>query len=156
MSETQTKKKKTTTIELDTAKFGKIEVDKKTIFNFVAPIIGFNGLKKYTIIDYKPDSPFKWLQSVEDMELAFPIISVAALNLDYTIDIPDNVVEDLEITNANSVLVMNITSIPHENPKGTTINLLAPLIFNLDNHKAGQVVLSGSGYDISYPMFKEI
>ena len=51
---------------------------------------------------------------------------------------------------------MNITSIPQDNPKGTTINLLAPLIFNLDNNIAGQIVLSGSGYDISYPMFKEI
>ena len=50
---------------------------------------------------------------------------------------------------------MNITSIPQDNPKGTTINLLAPLIFNLDNQSAAQVVLSGSGYDISYPMFKE-
>ena len=28
-------------------------------------------------------------------------------------------------------------------------------IFNLDNQSAAQVVLSGSGYDISYPMFKE-
>ena len=30
-------------------------------------------LKQYTIIDYKPESPFKWLQSTEDMSLAFPI-----------------------------------------------------------------------------------
>lgn len=49
---------------------------------------------------------------------------------------------------------MNITSIPQDDPKGTTINLLAPLVFNIDTQTAGQVVLSGSGYDISYPMFK--
>ena len=75
--------------------------------------------------------------------------------MDYTIDLPDNIVETLDIKNVESLLVMNITSIPQENPKGTTINLLAPLIFNLDNQSAAQVVLSGSGYDISYPMFKE-
>ena len=86
---------------------------------------------------------------------SFPIISVSALNLDYTIDLPDNIVETLDIKNVESLLVMNITSIPQDNPKGTTINLLAPLIFNLDNQNAAQVVLSGSGYDISYPMFKE-
>ena len=130
-------------------------LEEDRIFNFAMPIIGFDMLHKFIILDPNKETLFKWLQSVEDPTLAFPIISASALDLDYTIDLPDNVVEDLNITNVESLLVMNITSIPQDNPKGTTINLLAPLIFNLDNQTAAQVVLSGSGYDISYPMFKE-
>ena len=76
------------------------------------------------------------------------------MNVDYTVDLPDNVVEALKITNIESVLVMNIASIPQDNPQGTTINLLAPIVFNLDEKLAGQVILSGSGYDISFPLFK--
>lgn len=140
---------------LNTAKFGEIEIDESRIFDFVIPIIGFDELTKFIILDTNKDTLFKWLQSVEDPSLAFPIISVATLDYDYPIDLADNVVNTLEITNPESLLVMNITSIPQENPRGTTINLLAPLIFNIDNLKAGQVVLSGSGYDISYPMFKK-
>ena len=143
-------------MKFNTVRFGEIEIEESRIFDFVLPIIGFDSLQKYVILDPDQESLFKWLQSIDDPSLAFPIISVAALNFDYSIDIPDNVVEDLEIKAAESILVMNITSIPHENPKGTTINLLAPLILNLDNQQAGQIVLSGSGYDISYPMFKEI
>ena len=142
-------------MKLNTARFGEIEIEENRIFNFVMPIIGFDMLHKFIILDPNKDTLFKWLQSVEDPALAFPIISVSALNLDYTIDLPDNIVETLDIKNVESLLVMNITSIPQDNPKGTTINLLAPLIFNLDNQNAAQVVLSGSGYDISYPMFKE-
>ena len=142
-------------MKLNTARFGEIEIEENRIFNFVMPIIGFDMLHKFIILDPNKDTLFKWLQSIEDPALAFPIISVSALNLDYTIDLPDNIVETLDIKNAESLLVMNITSIPQDNPKGTTINLLAPLIFNLDNQNAAQVVLSGSGYDISYPMFKE-
>lgn len=142
-------------MKLNTARFGEIEIEEKRIFNFVMPIIGFDMLHKFIILDPNKDTLFKWLQSIEDPALAFPIISVSALNLDYTIDLPDNIVETLDIKNVESLLVMNITSIPQDNPKGTTINLLAPLIFNLDNQNAAQVVLSGSGYDISYPMFKE-
>ncbi len=142
-------------MKLNTARFGEIEIEEKRIFNFVMPIIGFDMLHKFIILDPNKDTLFKWLQSIEDPALAFPIISVSALNLDYTIDLPDNIVETLDIKNVESLLVMNITSIPQDNPKGTTINLLAPLIFNLDNQSAAQVVLSGSGYDISYPMFKE-
>ena len=142
-------------MKLNTARFGEIDIEENRIFNFVMPIIGFDMLHKFIILDPNKDTLFKWLQSIEDPALAFPIISVSALNLDYTIDLPDNIVETLDIKNVESLLVMNITSIPQENPKGTTINLLAPLIFNLDNQNAAQVVLSGSGYDISYPMFKE-
>ena len=140
---------------LNTVKFGEIEIEESRVFDFVLPVIGFNDLKKFIILDPNKETLFKWLQSIEDPGLAFPIISVASLNYDYSVDLSDSVVKALDIQNPESLLVMNITSIPQDNPRGTTINLLAPLIFNLDNLTAGQVVLSGSGYDISYPMFKK-
>ena len=143
-------------MKIETLRFGEIDIEEARIFDFVLPIIGFDKLKKFVILEPTKDNLFKWLQSVEDPALAFPIISVSALDYDYTIDIADNVIEALGITSVESVLVMNITSIPQNDPSGTTINLLAPLIFNIDNQKAGQVVLSGSGYDISYPMFKKV
>ena len=142
-------------MKLYTLRFGEIEIDECRIFNFVLPIIGFDNLRKFVIVEPSKDSLFKWLQSIEDANLAFPIISVAALNFDYTIDLPDNVVKALEITNIDSILVMNITSIPQDDPASTTINLLAPIVFNVEAQTAGQIVLSGSGYDISYPMFKK-
>lgn len=141
-------------MKFETIKFGEIDIAEDRIFNFVLPIIGFDMLKKFVIIEPGQENLFKWLQSVEDPTLAFPIISVSSLNIDYSIDLPDNVVEMLGVTSVESLFVMNITSIPQDDPKGTTINLLAPLIFNIDTQKAGQVVLSGTGYDISYPMFK--
>ena len=117
-------------------------------------IIGFNELRDFVILDLNKEGFFRWLQSVEDPALAFPIVSVFRLDVDYTIDLPDEVVQILKITNPDSLLVMNIASIPQDNPQGTTINLLAPIIFNLDEQLAGQVILSGSGYDISFPLFK--
>ena len=87
--------------------------------------------------------------------MAFPIVSVFSFNVDYSFDIPDNVVETLKIESVESLLVMNIASIPQDNPKGTTLNLLAPLIFNIEKNLAGQVILTGTGYDISFPLFKK-
>ena len=139
---------------INTARFGEVEINESRIFDFVMPVIGFNELTKFIILEPGENTLFKWLQSTEDPSLAFPIISVASLDYDYSVDLSDNVINTLSITNPESLLVMNITSIPQDNPRSTTINLLAPLIFNLDNQKAGQIVLSGSGYDISYPMFK--
>ena len=142
-------------MKVNTVRFGEIEIEENRIFNFALPIIGFNEMKKFAIIDTNKDSFFKWLQSIEDPALAFPIVSVFSMNLDYSIDLPDNVVESLKITSVENLLVMNIASIPQDDPQGATINLLAPIIFNLEELLAGQVVLSGSGYDISFPLFKK-
>ena len=76
-------------IKLNTVKFGEIEVSENAVFDFVSPIIGFGDLKKYAIYDYKPDSPFKWLQSLEDLELAFPITLCSFFGIDYQFDISD-------------------------------------------------------------------
>ena len=142
-------------MKINTLKFGEIEIEDSRIFKFVLPIIGFNELRDFVILDINKDSFFKWLQSIEDPALAFPIVSVFNMDIDYSIDLPDNVVDDLKIQNVDSLLVMNISSIPQDNPQGATINLLAPIIFNLDENIAGQVILSGSGYDISFPLFKK-
>ena len=79
-------------MKLNTLRFGEIEIEENRIFEFVMPIIGFNHLSKFVILEPNKEALFKWLQSIEDPALAFPIISVAALDYDYTIDIPDNVV----------------------------------------------------------------
>jgi len=142
-------------VKIRTSRFGEIEISEERIFEFVLPIIGFNELKRFVILDLNQDSFFKWLQAVDDPELAFPIVSVFSMNVDYAIDLQDNVVETLKIDNVENVLVMNIASIPQDNPQGATLNLLAPLIFNIGNQLAGQVILTGSGYDISFPLFKK-
>ena len=142
-------------MKIQTLRFGEIDIEENRVFTFEIPIIGFDSLKKFVLLDVNQDSFFKWLQAVEDPGLAFPVVSVFSMGFDYSVDLPDSVVEKLKISNVESLLVMNIASIPQDNPQGTTINLLAPLVFNLDEQVAGQVILSGSGYDISFPLFKK-
>ena len=144
-----------TTILIKTTKFGEIEIDKNAIFDFVSPIIGFKNLKQYTIIDYKPDSPFKWLQSTEDMNLAFPITLCSFFGINYQFDIPDEEAQLLEIESADDVFVCNIANIPSSNPQGATINMLAPIIINLKNKKAMQIILKNTDFEVRHKLFEK-
>ena len=146
--------KNTDKITLKTTKFGEIEIDKSTIFDFVGPIIGFSDLKNYTIVDYKPDSPFKWLQSVEDMDLAFPITLCSFFGIDYQFNIPDEEAQKLEIENPDDIFVFNIVNIPSSNPQGATVNMLAPIVVNLANKKAMQIVLKNTDFQVRYKLFE--
>ena len=129
-------------MDIQTSKFGKITVSEEKLFKFVLPIVGFDELSKFVLLEHSEDSMFKWLQSVENSMLAFPIVSCANLSLDYVIDLPDNAVEALQIENVDDLLVMNVASIPSSEPDAATINLLAPLVFNIKTKLAGQIILS--------------
>lgn len=141
-------------IKLNTTKFGEIEIDKNLIFEFVVPIIGFNDLKHYAIVDYKPDSPFKWLQSVDEMDLAFPITLCSYFGIDYQFDIPDEEAEKIEIENADDVFVFNIVTIPGSNPAGATVNMVAPIVANLKNHKAMQIILKNTDFEVRHKLYE--
>jgi len=142
-------------IVINSAKFGELQVKKENVFDFILPIIGFNDLVKYTIVDYKPDSPFKWLQSMEDMELAFPVTLCSFFGIDYKFDIPDEEAEKLGIETADDVFVCNIANIPSSNPHDATINMLAPVVVNLKNKKAMQIVLKNTDFQVRYKLFNK-
>ena len=61
-------------MKFETVKFGEIDINENRIFDFELPIIGFDMLKKFVILEPSKETLFKWLQSLEDPALAFPII----------------------------------------------------------------------------------
>ena len=139
--------------KINTTRFGEIEIDKNLLFEFVSPIIGYNDKKCFALVDYRPDSPFKWLQSTEDMYLAFPVTLCSYFNIDYQFELSDEDAKILDIKDANEILALNIVTIPQINPQGATINLLAPIIINTTNNNAMQVILKDTKFPVRHPLF---
>ena len=140
-------------MKFNTTRFGEIEVDDKLIFNFELPILGYED-KKYVMIDVTENPIFKWLQAVDTPEVSFPITNPAVFGHDYVFELPTHAQDILDIKTAEEVLAFNIACIPDKAPKDATINLLAPLIFNTKNHKAGQIILTESGFSTREKLFK--
>ncbi len=140
-------------MKITTTRFGEVEIDDNLIFDFVQPIIGYNKLRKYVLIEHKENSAFKWLQSIEDPALAFPVTSPAFFNIDYQFEIPTETAEQIELTSADSLISLNIVTIPAANPQKATINLLAPIIINALNKQGMQLILSNSNYPVKYSLF---
>lgn len=142
-------------MKISTTRFGDVEVSDDAIFNFVLPMIGYEKEDKFILIDHSKNSPFKWLQSVNSPELAFVTTSAMYFEFEYVIDIPDSAVEKLGVESVDDILVLNIAVIPNSNPRGARVNLLAPVILNTAKKTAGQIILSGSGYEVNFPLFKD-
>lgn len=140
---------------IETDKFGQIEIDDNLIFDFVEPVIGYDNLTKYVLIEHSENSSFKWLQSIEDKNLAFPVTSPAFFDIDYQFEIPTDKAEKISLNSVESLISLNIVSIPSNNPRKATINLLAPIIINATNKQGMQIILSSSNYPVKYPLFKD-
>lgn len=142
-------------MKINTTRFGEVEVNENLIFNFVSPIIGYNELKKYALIEHDENSCFKWLQSMENPEVAFPVTSAGYFNIEYNFEIQDEEAAIIDLKSVEDLIVLNIASIPNNNPKGTTINLRAPIITNISNLKSMQIILSDETLNIRHPIFKD-
>jgi flagellar assembly factor FliW len=142
-------------MKLNTIKFGEVEVDDSLVFNFLDPILGYEHIKRYVLIDYNPDSPFKWLQAVEDSAVSFPVTIPALFGIDYTFVVPEEQAKLLELVSIEDVLTLNIVNIPSGLPEQATVNLLGPIVINVNNKNAIQMILQDDKYSVRYKLFQD-
>lgn len=136
-----------THISIQTARFGEVKVDDNRVIHFVEPILGFPDSKRYVILDHAEDSPFKWLQSADESELAFVVTNPKYFGIEYEFVLSDDVAEQLGIEAVEDALVMTIVNIPQTDPAKMTANLMGPIVVGQTERKAMQIVLGESTYN---------
>ncbi len=141
-------------MKIQTTRFGEIEGDEKSIFNFTMPILGYNEETQFVLIESKEAALFKWLQSTKTPDLAFLVTAPSFFGIEYAFELPEEAEIALDVKTAEELMVLTIAKVPNNKPRETTVNLLGPVILNSTNQKAGQVILSGSGFDTNYPLFQ--
>ncbi len=140
---------------IEASRFGQIEVDDKDIILIPEGLIGFSELTQFVLLDHDADSPFKWLQSVSDPDLAFVVISPLIFRPDYMVEVTDEEVSSLNLKAADEAVVSVIVTIPPD-PKKMSANLRAPLIFNLSNRRGKQFILRDSQYQTKHFILEEM
>ena len=112
------------------------------IYEVKSPILGFEKIKKMKL--EKVDEVFAKLSDAENENVAFTLVNPFMLR-EYDITIPDNFTEKLNIDKTSIIQVFNIMIL--QNPiRESTINFLAPLIFNDNKKTMGQIILDGNKY----------
>jgi flagellar assembly factor FliW len=137
-------------MQLQTKHFGIIDVDEKDIMVFPSGIPGFEDVKKFTLLGRENvDYPFFWLQSIDKPGLAFVVTDPFSVCPDYFVDADDEETQDLQIKDADKVLTLAIVTVP-ENVKNITVNLKAPVLINLQNNLAKQIIMKNETFPVKY------
>ena len=75
-------------LTIDSSRFGRVEIDPKTIVEFPDGLIGLGG-SRYALLASDADSPFLWLHSLEDPELALPVTDPSQFFGDFGVELDD-------------------------------------------------------------------
>ncbi len=134
-----------------TQKFGEIEIPETKIISMMKPILGFENLTKFCLVEAEEMLPFLWFQSLEDSTISFIIVNPRAFFSDYKIEVNRNELSELNINNAESVETYVIATIP-EDPKDMSVNLQGPILINTENNFAKQMVMVNSNYKVSHKL----
>ncbi len=137
---------------------------KRMEFLVKSPILGFEHIQKMTLEKIaKDDETFMQLKSCGDDGISFTLVNPYTMRTDYQFEIPSPIKALLELpgkTNidpANTKLaILNIVCI-REPIEESTVNFLAPLLFNFENLTMAQVILESFRYEnfgLSEPISK--
>ncbi len=136
---------------IDTSRFGQLEVNRDRLIVFEEGILGFPSQHEYALIQSGEGSGFYWLQSVETRDLAFVVCDPRLFVTDYQVSLK---VEDLECIGIDDSQDGQVFVIVNKVGDLLTGNFQGPLVVNVANRKARQLVLSDKRYSTRQPLMR--
>ena len=140
-------------MELKTAQFGVINIGEDELINFPMGLPGFENNKKFVLIGNDPAALFFWLQSVEDPDLCFVVTDPFSIYPNYYVDVDDDDVNFLEITDSGNVMTLAVVVIP-EKIEETRVNLKAPILINVEKKIGKQIIQKDESLPIRYYLYQ--
>lgn len=126
-------------MNVQTTRFGMVNLDEKRIITFPAGLLGFSTYKSFALLQPDDEGVFYWLQSLESPELAFVVTDPTLWVQGYEASIRREQMDELALSKLADAQVFVIVN---KYGRALTANLQGPLVINLTNHKAMQLVLA--------------
>ncbi|GGH64444.1 flagellar assembly protein FliW [Paenibacillus barcinonensis] len=124
----------------------------KETYVFPKGIPGFENLKTFNLQQH--DEVFSLFSSVEESAVAFVTVNPFDFQIDYEFELSSENIEDLGVTDSSDVQVRCIVTL-HEEIQRATVNLLAPIVFNVYKKVGKQIVLQNTDYKTRHALWAD-
>jgi flagellar assembly factor FliW len=139
---------------MTSSRFGEISYTEDDVLLFPRGLPAFEKHFNWLLAGDE-DNAVKWLQNIEDGDLALPVTTPDAVMPDYNAKIPE---DDLDLVGSKDfadLALLIVVSIPEAAPWNMTANLRAPILVNLKSRRAVQVIVLNEEYPIRHAVFPE-
>jgi flagellar assembly factor FliW len=129
-----------TVMEVNTTRFGSLQVDAEDLIHFPAGILGLEECRDWVLLKDAQNDAVAWLQSVQRPRIALPLVSPRRFVPDYHIRVAQAELAPLQLEDVRAVQVVVIAG---RTDHSITLNLKAPLLINMARRLGRQVVTNG-------------
>ncbi|AIQ55155.1 flagellar assembly protein FliW [Paenibacillus sp. FSL R7-0331] len=136
---------------IETLSMGRLEVNEEQLYHFPKGIPGFEEETDFALIGLE-ETPFWVLQSLKEQELSFLLADPFNFYPGYEFELPDEEAEELQIQ--SEVIIRSMITLKGEIEQ-STINLLAPLVFNPNERTGKQIVIHSGPYHTKHILLQE-
>lgn len=135
--------------------FGEVTIDNNKIIHFENGIVGFPELTNFALIyneEQGNNAGIRWMQSIQEPAFAMPVMDPLLIKEDYNPVVDDEVLKPIGKFEIEDLLILVTVTVPKD-IKQMSINLKAPLVINVTERKACQIILDSDEYKVKYPIY---
>lgn len=129
----------TTPRKIKTRLGGEVEITARNLIRIAEGLLGFPDFVEFALIPHGEESPFLWLQSIDEPELAFITIDPRIFLPDYLPDVAPDELAAIGLSSVADAALLSIVVIP-DDPERMTANLQGPVLVNPATHLGRQVI----------------
>ncbi len=114
-------------------------------------LLGFEDLKKFSLVGRPQEAPFLWLEVQDDSGIAFLVVPPDRVVSDYRPDVPPTDTSFLGLRKPKEAIVFNIVTLSADGQ--ATVNLKGPIVINARTRVGKQVVPNNAAqYSSQHPL----
>lgn len=140
---------------VESLRFGTLDVPEDKIIYMERPILGFEHLKTFCLVELAELAPFLCMQSTEDPAISFLVVNPLVFYPRYRIEVNPKEIAELRIAKTESVETYVIVTVPTD-PREISVNLQGPVLINTENNLAKQLVLVNSQYQVRHLLLETL
>lgn len=141
-------------MEISTTRFGTLQFPRDLVITVQGGLLGFPHAERFAVLEHDAeDSPFKWLQAIDDPNLAFIILDPHLLVPDYLRQIEADVHDALGPFDPQDISTIAVVTVPAERPIEMTANLRAPVVVKFSERRGKQIILTNDLFSLNHRIF---
>jgi flagellar assembly factor FliW len=118
----------------------------KTI-RFPRGLIGFENLREFALVEFKPGSPFHFLQSMELPGMGMMLADPFSFLPGYEVRLAAVEERILKVRSIRDLIILVSVTVPKGDPEGSTLNLTGPICVNVQ----ARLGLQSPQTDLAFP-----
>jgi flagellar assembly factor FliW len=119
--------------------FGLLEFEEEHVIRFPDGLIGFPGSQSYLVINEEETEPFRWLVSISDPDVAFPLLDPLLLLPSYPVDMDEKT-------------TVFLVAVLHDDPSRSRANARSPIVVDNTTRVGKQIILDDESYPLMMPL----